>query len=55
MENEVKVYDLPHAFYITKDGADTFTLWCNGKFVYWNESVEQVFIVFGRHLDTLKG
>lgn len=48
-------YDLPFGFYITVDDADTYTLWCNDKFVYWNERLDQVFIVFGRHLDTVKG
>lgn len=54
-----KLYDLPHGFYITEEDepGETvgFILWCNGKFVYWNESIDQVFIVFGRHLATVKG
>jgi len=54
-----KLYNLPHGFYVTEDNipgeSNGFNLWCNGKFVYWNESLDRVFIVFGRHLETVRG
>ena len=49
-----KLYDLPHTFYVTQD-SEGYVLWCNGKFVYFNEDLDQVFIVFGKHLATVKG
>lgn len=49
-----KLYDLPHKFGVFKD-EDGYCLMCNGKFVYWNECLDRVFIVFGKHLATVKG
>ena len=49
-----KLYDLPHKFGVFKD-EDGYCLMCNGKFVYWNECLDQVFIVLGKHLKTVKG
>jgi hypothetical protein len=52
---EQVIYTLPHGFYITEDKESTYTLWCNGKFVYWNECVDNLFMVFGKHLKLIKG
>jgi len=49
-----KLYDLPHRFEVGKqDGG--YSLYCGNSFVYWNESLDRVFVVFGKHLETVKG
>lgn len=54
------LYSLPHKFTIeyVKDDPDTsggFMLMCNGNFVKWSETVDDIFIAYGNQLKHAKG
>ncbi len=53
MENKV-LYSLPHKFTIEAQD-DGFSLYCNGKWVYWNASLDAVFVVYGKQLQYGRG
>lgn len=43
------LYSLPHMFTIEADRYG-FSLWCNHKFVFAADTLEEVFIAYGSHL-----
>ena len=50
-----KLYDLPQKFVVYDErdakGVTTgYTLHCNGRFVYWADNLNKIFIAFGRML-----
>ena len=58
--NEVTLmtlYTLPHKFTVHPDSEmdGCFILMCNGNFVHWAETLDDIFITYGNHLKHAKG
>jgi|DEB0MinimDraft_3_1074331.scaffolds.fasta_scaffold36160_2 hypothetical protein len=58
--NEVTLmtlYTLPHKFTVHPDSEmdGCFILMCNGNFVHWAETLDDIFIAYGNHLKHAKG
>ena len=45
------LYALPHKFTVHPDPnmAGAYVLMCNGKFSFWAETLEEIFIVYGKN------
>ena len=51
------LYTLPHKFTVHPDSEmdGCFVLMCNGNFVHWAETLDDIFIAYGNHLKHAKG
>ncbi len=52
------LYTLPHKFTVHKErhgNGGNFILKCNGNFVYWAETLDEIFIAYGNHLKHARG
>jgi hypothetical protein len=51
------LYTLPHKFTVHPDSNmdGCFVLMCNGNFVHWAETLDDIFIAYGDHLKHAKG
>lgn len=51
------LYALPHKFTVHPDQhmAGAYVLMCNGKFSFWAETLEEIFIAYGNHLKHGRG
>jgi len=51
------LYTLPHKFTVHPDSDmdGCFVLLCNGNFVHWAETIDDIFIAYGNHLKHAKG
>ena len=46
------LYELPHKFTVNSDpdAKGCFILMCNGNFVFWASSIDEIFIAYGNQL-----
>lgn len=51
------LYVLPHNFTISEDEHQpgAYVLWCGGNFSFWAETLDEILIVYGKHLAHVKG